>query len=37
MESLVSKYSDVFEDTLGAVKGIHAKLEVKADAKWKVF
>ena len=29
----MSKYSDVFEDTLGAVKGIHAKLEVKADAK----
>ena len=37
MESLVSKYSHVFEDTLGTIKSIHAKLEVKADAKPKFF
>ena len=37
LESLVSKYSDVFEDMLGTIKGTHAKLEVKTDAKPKFF
>ena len=37
MESLVSKYYDMFEDTLDTLKSIHAKLEVKADVKQKFF
>ena len=37
MASLVSKYSDMFEDTLDTMKSIHAKFVVKADAKPKFF
>ena len=37
MESLVSTYSDMFEDSLDTIKSIHAKLAVKADAKPKFF